>query len=160
MAWLWRMALIVVLVSSLALPVATAQDDDEATPAPPLVELNTVNIKQATVFLMQVVDTPAGPVTSCVGSGTLVSTDGLILTNAHVVSPSPSCQADRIVVALSLRVDEPAVPTYVAEILDANRGYDLAVLQITRFIDGRTVDRNTLKLPICGAWRFLRCAAG
>lgn len=116
-------------------------------PPPPLVELNEVNLRQAAVFLRQVYEGPNGPVITCVGSGTLVSADGLILTNAHTVMPSDNCRADRIVVAMTLRADEAPVPTYVAEVLDANAGLDLAMLRITRYIDGRIVERNRLQLP-------------
>lgn len=116
-------------------------------PPPPLVELNESNLKQATVFVMQVYDSNTGPIISCVGSGTLVSADGLILTNAHIAVASNSCRADRIVISISLRLNEPPVPTYLAQVLDASQGLDLAVLQIVSFLDGRVVDRNTLQLP-------------
>ncbi|HLA44658.1 MAG TPA: hypothetical protein VJZ27_14535, partial [Aggregatilineales bacterium] len=97
-------------------------------PPPPLVELNENNIKRATVFIMQVFDAEQGPVITCVGSGTLVSADGLILTNAHIALESESCRSDRIVIALTLRPDESPVPTYVADVIDSSAGLDLAVL--------------------------------
>lgn len=135
--------LTIVAMVMVPLPIG-AQDDD---PPPPLVELNEVNIKQATVFVMQVFDAEVGPIITCVGSGTLVSADGLILTNAHIAVENGDCRHDRLVIALTLRVDEPPVPTYVAEIVDFNLGLDLAVLQITRFLDGRIVEQGSLQLP-------------
>ncbi len=133
-----------------SLPVYAQEDgdeDEEEVAPPPLVELNEANIKQATVFLMQVYDTATGPIISCVGSGTLVSADGLILTNAHNAVESDVCQADRVVVSLTLRLDEPPVPTYLADVLDFSAGLDLAVLKITRYLDGRIVEAGTLQLP-------------
>lgn len=144
--------LILILVGSTPQP-AIAQDDDDATitptplPPPPLVELNENNIKRATVFLMQVLDSQTGPVVTCVGSGTLVSADGLIVTNAHVVLADSGCRHDRVVVSLTLRLDEPPVPNYVADIIDFNKGLDLAVLRITTFLDGRPVEQGSLQLP-------------
>jgi len=114
-------------------------------PPPPLVELNESNIKQATVFVMQVQDTEVGPVITCVGSGTLVSADGLILTNAHIVQPSNLCRSDRLVIALTLRLDEAPVPTYIAQVVESSAGLDLAVLRITNFLDGRAA--GVLQLP-------------
>lgn len=122
--------------------VVSAQGDDDDTP---LVNLNEDNIKQATVFVMQVQDDPT--TISCVGTGTLVSTDGLILTNAHLVESTETCPADRIVIGLTLRVDEPPVPTYVAEVVEFSRGLDLSVLRITSFLDGRLIDEGALELP-------------
>lgn len=139
------------LLSLMPLHVGQAQDDMTPEPTPasdvPLVELNADSIMRATVFIMQTFDSGGQPVISCVGSGTLVSADGLILTNAHVALPSTTCRSDRIVIALTLRLDEPPIPTYTAEIIEASRGLDLAMLRINGHLDGRTVDRGDLQLP-------------
>ncbi len=119
-----------------------AQDDVE-----PLVVLNEANIKQATVMLMQVSDATGQPVIQCVGTGTLISADGLILTNAHLVTSNRDCVSDRIVVGLTIRLDEPPVPSFSAEIVEISQGLNLAVLQITRYLDGRSVDQSRLQLP-------------
>ena len=145
---------LVFLTTALLNPTSYAQEDETeetATPTPlpppPLAELNEANIKRATVFIMQVFDTEQGSIITCVGSGTLVSADGLILTNAHTVLESNTCQADRLVIALTLRLDESPVPTYLAEILDFSLGLDLAILKINSFLDGRIVEAGTLQLP-------------
>lgn len=130
------------LVSPSPEKTGLAQDNGDV-----LVSLNESNIKQATVFVMQAFDEGSGPVITCVGSGTLVSADGLILTNYHVVEESDFCPADRIIIALTLRLDEPPVPTYLAEIVEESLGLDLAVLRITSYLDGRVIDRADLNLP-------------
>ncbi len=119
-----------------------------ATPPPPaLIELNEDVIKHATVFIMQSYQSRNQPVISCVGSGTLVSADGLILTNAHVALPSETCRADQLVIAVTVRLDEPPIPTYTAEIVDSSRGLDLAILRINGYLDGRIVEPGSLQLP-------------
>ena len=130
--------------SSAQIP-SHAQDDEGVQT--PLVILNENNIKQATVLVMQVSDETGSPVIRCMGSGTLVSADGLILTNAHLVTENQDCVADRVVIALTIRIDEPPIPSYTAEIVEINRGFDLAVLQITRGLDGRFLNRSQLQLP-------------
>lgn len=128
----------------------TAQDGGQptATPPPPaLLELNADIIRSATVFIMQTYENRGQTVISCVGSGMLVSTDGLILTNAHIALPSDICRADRLVIGITVRPDEPPIPTYTAEIVDSSRGLDLAVLRINGYLDGRIVEPGTLRLP-------------
>jgi hypothetical protein len=115
--------------------------------APPLIELNEDIIKRSTVFVMQTYQNRSQTVISCVGSGTLVSADGLILTNAHIALPSETCRSDTLVIAITVRVDEPPIPTYTAEIVDSSRGLDLAVLRITGYLDGRVVEPGSLQLP-------------
>ena len=143
------LSLILALVFSDVLPVPVAllraQDDEPLPPAP--VELNEEVIKRATVFIMQTYQSRGQPVISCVGSGTLVSADGLILTNAHIALPSETCRSDTIVIAITVRLDEPPIPTYAAEIVEASRGLDLAVLRITRYLDGRIIEPGDLQLP-------------
>ncbi|RPJ01495.1 MAG: hypothetical protein EHM39_03225 [Chloroflexi bacterium] len=138
-------------LSLMPITPGQAQDDDETpTPTPippPLIELNEDLIKRATVFVMQTYQNQNQTVISCVGSGTLVSGDGLILTNAHIALPSETCRSDTLVIAITVRVDEPPIPTYTAVVVDSSRGLDLAALKITGYLDGRAVEPGTLKLP-------------
>jgi Trypsin-like peptidase domain/Carboxypeptidase regulatory-like domain len=104
--------------------------------------------QRATVYVMQVYTNPLGQaIISCVGSGTLVSADGLILTNAHVVLPGANCRSDQLVIAMTVRVGEAPVARYYARLVEKNVGWDLAVLQITTDLDGRPAERGTLTLP-------------
>ncbi len=151
----FSVALLCILLSlTLSLMPAApghAQDAGETpTPTPippPLIELNEDLIKRATVFVMQTYQNQSQTVISCVGSGTLVSGDGLILTNAHIALPSETCRSDTLVIAITVRVNEPPIPTYTAEVVDSSRGLDLAALKITGYLDGRAVEPGTLKLP-------------
>lgn len=116
--------------------------------APPRQEVDVEYLQRATVQIMQVYTNPVGQtVMSCIGSGTIVSADGLILTNAHVVLPLTGCRADRLAIAFTKSIDKAPQVTFYAEVVVQHIGWDLAVLQITQSIDGRPVDRAALALP-------------
>jgi serine protease Do len=81
------------------------------------------------------------------GSGSIISPDGIILTNSHVASdPDPAYQPDALGIALTIRSDQPPEPTYLAEVLAIDYQLDLAVIQITTDLDGRPVDPEQLNL--------------
>lgn len=104
-------------------------------------------IQRATVFIMQARNVGNNLIVTCVGSGTIVSRDGLILTNAHNTVQGEACPGETLVIALSTRLDEPPVPRFRADIVQADPGIDLALLRITRENDNRLIDPTTLALP-------------
>jgi S1-C subfamily serine protease len=104
-------------------------------------------IQRATVFIMQARNVGDTLIVTCVGSGTIVSRDGLILTNAHNTVQGANCPGETLVIAISPRLDEPPVPRFRADIVQADPGIDLALLRITRENDNRLIDPGTLALP-------------
>lgn len=99
-------------------------------------DLATVNRNvaqlQATV-LLEGLD-PNGEIL-CTGSGTFVSTDGLILTNAHVVTRDATCNFTRVGVAVTDNDDAPPQLLYEAGLVAIDPLLDLAVLRVTAPID-------------------------
>jgi S1-C subfamily serine protease len=81
------------------------------------------------------------------GSGSIVTPDGFILTNAHVVLPDKYFPIDALGVSITEREDRPPVPTYYAEVIQADESLDIAVIRITKDIDGNPVDPASLNLP-------------
>lgn len=129
----------VLLLTSLCL--AQAVRAQEAEPSP------VTFIRQSTVFLMQTYEQSGSQVISCVGSGTLIDSTGLILTNAHLSEAMGPCRGERIIVELPVRLDEPPVPTYIAKVVQSDIRLDLAVLQIAGGLDGSLIDPEALNLP-------------
>lgn len=109
--------------------------------------LDIERIKQSTVFIFQIEEQGVNSVPVCVGSGTIVSRDGLILTNAHRVLESSICPGSSLLIALSVSLNTPPVVKFRAEIERIDVGLDIAVLRITRQLDGRLVNPDDLSLP-------------
>jgi putative serine protease PepD len=110
-------------------------------------------VKAATV-LIEAVDSRGIPLWT--GSGTVITPDGHILTNAHVADPGAKSldalepllggledrsPAAGFVVWVSPDEDEPAVPRYRAEWLASSRTQDASVIRVTEDLDsGASVD--------------------
>ncbi|HEY3342158.1 MAG TPA: serine protease, partial [Anaerolineae bacterium] len=92
------------------------------------------------------------------GSGTLLTAEGYILTNHHVTdvsdlidqvksTPGVKIREGQLVVLLTRRSDQPAVATYIAEVVADSADLDLAILKITKDLSGKAVDSASLNLP-------------
>lgn len=136
------------IICLLVVQILVPADSVSAAPPEQQNTFDPTNAQRAAVLVMQVYTNATGQtVISCIGSGTIVSPDGLILTNAHLAIPSQTCQSDRLVIGLNVRIGEAPVVTYYAKVVESNVGWDLAVLQITSTLDQRPVDRAALSLP-------------
>lgn len=106
--------------------------------------LDLNRIRRATVFVIQASDNDLD--TRCIGSGTIVRFDGLILTNAHNVMQSEACPGEELIIAMSIDPEQPPVPKYRASIAQVDSGLDLALLRIDRELDGRQIDPDNLPI--------------
>lgn len=104
-------------------------------------------IQSATVFIVQAEMVEDNLVITCIGSGTVVSRDGLILTNAHHTVANTECPGEVLIIAFTTHPDSPPVPRFRAEVVQANIGVDLALLRVTQSLSGRLLDPETLSLP-------------
>jgi S1-C subfamily serine protease len=102
---------------------------------------------QAVVQILAFVNTGQGEEQAWWGSGTIVSADGLILTNAHVVSSTKEYQLSNLMIAMTVAQDQPPETRYYADVKQLDESLDVAVIQITRDLDGNPVDRSNLNLP-------------
>ena len=75
------------------------------------------------------------------GTGTIITPDGLIVTNAHVIET-----ADRVAVALLEDINDPPEIRYYGEVVGLNQEIDVALVAIREDADGRPVTAD-LSLP-------------
>lgn len=81
------------------------------------------------------------------GSGSIISPDGLILTNAHVVLSDRFFQVEAIGIAITDHEDQPPVLRYYADVLQYDEDLDIAVIKISTDLNGNPVDTASLNLP-------------
>jgi hypothetical protein len=85
------------------------------------------------------------------GSGTIISSSGFVLTNAHVASPASQgddeYEPEALAIGLMDQEDKPPVFLYFAKVKAVDGFLDLAVIQITSTMDGASVNPNNLNLP-------------
>ena len=125
-------------------------------PAPPAATVDLVN---ATVQILMVATIGGQEQAYGWGSGTIISANGMILTNAHVAmptaaglgvyeaDPTPAADPEDLIVAIIESEDRPAVPTYRATVVSADGYLDAAVIQIDRDLAGQPLANGSLSLP-------------
>jgi len=105
------------------------------------------NLYESVVQIIAIVEMDGELVEGWWGSGSIISPDGFILTNAHVVLSDKFYDVEGLVVAITTDPNYPAEARYYAEVMQANEGLDLAVIRVTNDLNGNPVDYATLNLP-------------
>jgi serine protease Do len=132
-------------------PVVTQPSDSPTTQSDSLSSANRAKLISATVQVLGLFNQNGELIPGYVGSGTIITPTGLILTNAHVASPASQgdveYEPDALGISIIVQEDKPAVPSYIAEVLAVDGYLDLAVLQIRETVNGTPVNANSLNLP-------------
>ena len=131
-----------VLLGLLAAACGGGSKDEETPTA-----AGTVTASDLAKSVVQILalDANDDPVWS--GSGTIISSEGLILTNGHVVDDRSGEYAS-LGIAVTERTDEPPELTYVAQIEAVDYALDLAVIRIDRDLDGNAVNISLPAVPV------------
>jgi V8-like Glu-specific endopeptidase len=124
-------ALLLAACGSTASPSASGEASASAAASAEATPLTPADLAHAVVQVLMIsADGLVGT-----GSGTIIDPSGLILTNAHVATPS-DIQLTELQVGITGATDHPAAPTYDAEVAAADTVLDLAVIRITASLDG------------------------
>ncbi|HEY9076302.1 MAG TPA: serine protease [Anaerolineaceae bacterium] len=88
------------------------------------------------------------------GSGTVLTPEGHILTNAHIAAPAeygaPEYQYDLLVVEVADKENAPPIPSYLSKVLAVDPALDLAVIKVDKNLNGSPLAPGSVNLTYAG----------
>ncbi len=99
---------------------------------------------KSVVQIIAIVDLDGDLVEGWTGSGTIITNDGMILTNAHVVLSDRYYDVVDLVVAITTQEDLPPQQMFYAEVVQADANLDLAVIKVNSKLDGSAANFSAL----------------
>lgn len=126
--------------TTVAQTTTTADNEDSTTTTEASVEVTTDLVATSVVQIFPAVN--GEPI--CQGSGTIVSADGLIVTNAHVIETFGPCAYDSLQIAITSSADTAPEVRYLGEVYAVDRALDLAVIGVATDLDGNPIQVDDL----------------
>lgn len=133
----------------IQLQVAGSNPDGWEPGISPLITPSAINEIpwQSVVQIEAIIEIDGREVSGWEGSGTIISPDGLILTNAHVVLSDRFYPVKKLIVKLTVAEDAPPVPSYYASIVQADESLDIAIIKPYQDLQGNFLNYQLLNLP-------------
>lgn len=102
---------------------------------------------RSVVQIVAIVEMEGRLVEGWTGSGTIISEDGLILTNAHVILSDRYYEVVDLVVAVTVAQDRPPEQMFFADVIQADADLDLAVIKVRSDLNGGPANFMSLGIP-------------
>jgi S1-C subfamily serine protease len=126
-------------------PALVEEVEIEETPPPALLTGDVIPYR-AVVQIIAIINLNGQLVQGWTGSGTVISEDGLILTNAHVVFSDRFFDVVDLVVSITTAQDQPPEPMFFADVVQGDARLDLAVIKLRTDLDGNPVNFSALEI--------------
>jgi S1-C subfamily serine protease len=126
-------------------PALVEEAEVVETPPPSMLTGDVIPYR-AVVQIIAIINLNGQLVQGWTGSGTVISEDGLILSNAHVVLSDRFFDVVDLVVSITTAQDQPPEPMFFANVVQADRRLDLAVIKVRSDLDGAPADFSALEI--------------
>jgi len=126
-------------------PALVEEVDIVETPPPAMLTGDVIPYR-AVVQIIAIINLNGQLVEGWTGSGTVISEDGLILTNAHVVFSDRFFDVVDLVVSITTAQDQPPEPMFFADVVQGDARLDLAVIKVRTDLDGNPANFSALEI--------------